>query len=128
MAKVTMGQLSKELNDVRKLISGLNEQLTDLKSRRDKLEQQLLDMLDDQELTRVAAGKFTVSITENVVPTVDDWDSFYQFMKDEDALFMLQRRPSPPAYREMLEARDGEEIPGVSSYTKRAISLRSQKA
>ena len=127
MAKVTLGSLSRELNSVRDEISGLNAEMTDLKAKRDKLEQQLLDMLDDQELERASVGDFTVSVLKSIVPTVDDWDAFYEFMRKEDALYMLQRRPSPPAYREMLDAREGEAIPGVSSYEKRTIGLRTTK-
>jgi len=43
-------------------------------------------------------------------------------MKENDALFLLQRRPAAAAYRELLES--GQTIPGVEPYTQRQIGLR----
>ena len=61
-------------------------------------------------------------LTETVVPKIDDWDEFYSYIQENEAFHLLQRRPSTAACRETLEA--GEQIAGVSTFTKRAISLR----
>lgn len=122
----TPGDLIARLAALREQLKDANARVADLSRERDELQLQLIGVLDTQGATRMSTGEFTASVTETVVPTVKDWDAFYAFIKENDALFMLERRPLATAYREMLDTRDGEAIPGVESFTKRSISLRSR--
>ena len=117
--------LIKQLAGLRERISKKNAEADELKAKRDELEQLLIAVLKKAGTPRVNNGAYTASLTKRVLPTVTDWDEFYEFIKDNDAMFMLERRPSSTAYRDMLESRDGEAIPGVESFEKETISLRS---
>ncbi len=88
------------------------------------LEALLIDQLDAQGVTKVATDTGTATLTETVLPRVENWDAFYDHIKDTDSLYLLQRRVSSGPFREHLEA--GRELPGVSSYLQRSISLRKQ--
>ena len=123
--KLSPGERIQLLADLREQISEANKVLTELKAQRDEQQFALIDQLDELGINRVSGNGFTATITSTVVPTVTDWDAFYQFIKDEDALYMLERRPLSTAYREKLEERDGADIPGVEPFEKKSISLRS---
>ena len=60
-------------------------------------------------------GSFTLS--EVVVPHVVNWDKFYQFMRDQNALDLLQKRVAVGAFREYIDEVDADgmplRIPGV---------------
>ncbi len=123
-AKNSPGSLVAQLAELRTKIAEAKKVHTALTAERDAIDLELLKIMDGQDVSRLSTKTHTASATERVVPTVHDWDAFYEFIKQEDALYMLERRPLATAFREMLEARDGEAIPGVEPYVKRSVSLR----
>ena len=72
------------------------------------------------EYARGALGSAT--IVETVVPTIEDWDLVAEYIKENDALYLLHRRVSSVAWKELQDM--GEEIPGIEPYTKVSVSLR----
>lgn len=87
------------------------------------IEQQLMERLETEGMTKATGGKATASITTSVVADVQDWDEFWAFVIKKKFTQMLQRRVSEPAYRELLEK--GIKVPGVQPFTKKSIGLRS---
>lgn len=124
MTMRTPGQIVHHLHTLRTSIADANREVDKLKCERDLVETELLEALEAQGVVRVSSATHTASITKETVPTVTDWDAFYEFMRTQDKLYMLHRRPSSSAYRDELDAREGEAIPGVEPFTKRGISLR----
>lgn len=122
--KKSPGSLIAQLAALRTSISAAKKVHTELTKEKDVLDLELLALMDNQDVSRISTRTHTASATERVVPSVVDWDKFYKFMQQEDALYMLERRPLATAFREMLEARDGEAIPGVEPFVKRSVSLR----
>ena len=84
-----------------------------------------MDLLNDVGLDRASNDRFTVSKLSNVVPSVTDWDALYEFIRENDAMYMLQRRLLASAYRELVEERDGEDIPGVAPFEQVTLSFRT---
>ena len=64
----------------------------------------------------------SASITEQVVPVIDDWELFSEWVMDNDALYMLHRRVSAGPWKELRDT--GEEVPGIEPFTKVGVSLR----
>lgn len=126
MAKqqVTTGNIVKRMIEVRDERRTIASRDKDLIVEWKSLESELILRLDDQgmESAKTAAG--TASISETILPNVVDWDAFYTYMKEEDALHLLQRRPSAAAFRELNDS--GMTIPGVDAYTQRTIGLRKK--
>lgn len=91
----------------------------------EKLESTLMYRLDEQGSLSVSSKAGTAGISEDVVPIVEDWDSFEGYMKENDALYMLQRRIAVGAFRELVKA--GQEVPGLRAVTKRSISLTASR-
>ena len=110
-----------EIRDERRRISARDKELiTEGKS----FEMELLLRLDDQGMEKVSTAEGTATISETILPQVVDWDAFYEYMRDNDALYLLQKRPAAAAFREMHES--GQSIAGVEPFTQRTIGLRKK--
>lgn len=111
----TMVDIREEKRKIKAVEKELNE-------RWRSLEMELLIRLDDQGMEQAKTKEGTASINETVLPQVVDWDAFNAHILENEALFLLQRRPAAAAYRELLDS--GEKVPGVEPYTQRSIGLR----
>ena len=57
-----------------------------------------------------------------------DWDSFYKFLLDHDAVTLLERRIHQTNFREFMAQHEGAGLPdGVDVLRKYAISVRKAK-
>lgn len=110
-----------EYREERRRIGARDKELIDLVG---SLELELLIRLDEQGMEKVSTAAGTATINETVLPQVIDWDEFYAYMVENDALYLLQKRPAAAAFREMQES--GQSVPGVEPYTKRTIGLRKK--
>ena len=107
------------------------EELTDLESTKKKLykakvdlEIQLMNAMDNENITSMRGDKATVSISEAVVPTVDSWEDFYTYILETKQPYLLERRPAVTAFREILES--GNEVPGLKPFTRRTVNFRTR--
>ena len=108
-----------EVRDERRRISSRDKELiADWRS----LEMELMIRLDDQGMKKASTDAGTASITEQTLPQVVDWDALYEYIHEEKAFFLLQRRPAAAAFRELNDS--GEVIPGIEPFIQRTISLR----
>jgi hypothetical protein len=118
----SFGSMIDEMYELREEMQGYTSKAKKLKEQMDILEAAIINRLDVDETTMSRGKAASAILTETVVPKIDDWDEFYSYIQENEAFHLLQRRPSTAACRETLEA--GEQIAGVSTFTKRAISLR----
>lgn len=95
------------------------------KKRVEELKDELLAHLQEEGVdTTAVRGVGSVAVQSAVVPQVEDWDQFYQYIRDNNAFFLLNRAPNAAAYREAVNI-EGE-IPGVKSFTR--VTLRTLKS
>jgi len=119
-----IGELIEALKEKREELADL-ESIKKQKSReKAELETQLLEAMDDQNITAMRGDTATVSISEKVVPTVDNWEAFYDYILATKQPYLLERRPAITAFREILET--GSEVPGLKPFTRRTINFRSR--
>jgi hypothetical protein len=121
---ITTADLIQKLVDIREEKRRIKAREKELNEQWRSLELEALVRLDEQGMDKASSKTGTISIGENVLPQVVDWDQFGQHILDNEALYLLQRRPAAAAYRELLAS--GEEIPGVEPYTQRSINLRKK--
>lgn len=119
----TVGAMMDRMFQIRNEKRELEEQVKALNEEWEGIEARLLMLMDEQGSTRVANHQGTAILSETLVPQVEDWESFIHWARDNDALHMIQRRVSSPAYREIIES--GSSVPGLSPYTKRTVNLRA---
>lgn len=104
-------------------MASLNSELKELRKQQDELDYALLTKLDEQGLSRTANDKASVSINQDTVPDVTDWDALYEHINDTKDYSLLQRRVSSTAYKELLKL--GEDVPGLQPREIRRINFRS---
>jgi hypothetical protein len=103
--------------------SELTRQDNELKEQLTEIEGRLSVALDELGADSLAVrGLGTVYRTEEIVPTVDDWDTFNSFVRDNDMLYLFQRRLNATAYRELLQ--QGVEVVGLNPTQITKITVR----
>jgi len=121
----TIGELIDDIYKVREKIKALNAQISEFESQKSELEGQLLTAMDDQGITQSRGSLASATRKMETVAQADDWEALYPYISRTKSWQLLHRRINNAAYRELLEQRNGKPIPGLSSFTKASISLRS---
>lgn len=120
----TIGSKIDQLRGLRIKRLALEKEVTSLKELEEVLVLEVIDALDKEDTT-IGAGKIaTASITEEEIATVEDYDAFYEYIHNNEAAYLLQRRAAQGAVKELLES--GEEVPGIKLLTKRKLSIRKK--
>lgn len=103
--------------------SELTRQDNELKEQLTEIEGRLSVALDELGADSLAVrGLGTVYRTEEIVPSVDDWDTFNSFVRDNDMLYLFQRRLNATVYRELLQ--QGIEVMGLNPTQITKITVR----
>lgn len=126
ITKLTLGKLIDFMYNTREELRDLQKQEKKFKEQLELFENEILKRLDAEDTIKANGRCATAIVTEKVVPSVKDWDSFHTYIIEHNLPYLLERRPSVVACRELFTM--GEEIPGVEPYTERSISLRVSKA
>lgn len=119
-----LGALIEERLAIKAAYDELNRATKEKKRELDAVEFRLLEALDALGTETARAHGHTVAVNESVKGNIADYDEFIEFVRDNDAWFLLERRISNPAFREMLAERDGEDIPGLTAFNRRTVSVR----
>ena len=119
----TIGAKIDQLHSLREQKRQLEEQVKQLQAQMAELENDLIEDMDKQGVSKSTGALATVSISSNVRPSVDDWDVFYAYIHRHKYYHLLERRPSVSGCNELLETKG--KIPGVVPFTQRKLNLRS---
>ena len=119
----TMNSIIDERASLKAQMDGLNKRLKEFREALDQVDRLLLKKMDNEGLSRTANGIASVSINEDTVPDVSDWDALYAHVIATGDFSLIQRRVSSTAYRELLKM--GEAVPGLLPRTVRRINFRS---
>ena len=122
-------QFTEYLDDIgfaRSELAIINKRAAELKKEIEAGKERLLDAMDAAGVDQVRNDILTATLTETIVPQVENWDEFYEYIAETESFHLLERRPSSVAYREALELREGKLLPGVQSFTKRDVGFRKR--
>ena len=119
----TLNDLIAEKKAIKDEMTALNAQLKDLRAQESDVDIALLKKLDAEGLSRTATEVASVTINEEPVPDVADWDALYAHIISTNDFSLLQRRVSSTAYRELLKL--GENVPGLQPREIRRINFRT---
>lgn len=119
----TLKELGEQLRDVKQQRTELSRQDAELKQKQDELEQAILVAMDTAGLKRCAIdGVGTLTSTTKIVPNVEDWDAFYRYVIDNEAMYLLQRRISQTAFAEHVQ--NLGDLPGIKPVELASLSMR----
>ena len=118
----TLHDLITQLGAMRAVKKKLEYEAKQVASQIMHKEREIMDALDDQQITesKSAAGKVTLG--EAVYPQVEDWDAFHTWILENNYLHFLEKRAAVLAYREALG--QGIAVPGVLPFMKRKITFK----
>lgn len=117
----SLGKLADDFFMLREKKRAIEEQLEMVEQEMRIAEMELLSQLDAQQVTKVTGKLATVSISESVKPSVEDWSEFENYIHDNRYYHLLERRPSVLGCREIFE-KVGR-IPGVVPYVQRKVRM-----
>lgn len=107
----------------------IREEIRALEAQKKEKEQKLKKLKLEYQAACAAAGTdyargklASASITEQIVPIVEDWAAVHEYIMENNALYLLHRRLSAGPWKELLDM--GDTVPGVEPFTKRDVSLR----
>lgn len=101
----------------------LEEQVKQISEQIEASERALIAQMDSEGVIRSTGKLATVSISEVIKPTVEDWDAFYAFIARNKYYHLLEKRPSVTGCRELFETKG--KIPGVVPFTQRKLNIRT---
>ena len=121
---MTLGTLIDALQELREQKRQLEEQIKPITKRMEEIQSDVIKLMQDQGTPKASGTKASASVAEAVVPTVKDWTAVEAFIKENDAFYLMERRVSSAAYRELRQM-IGDEIPGIEPFNRITLNLRS---
>lgn len=117
-----IGDLIDQMYDIREEKRELETQLKVLSDKLDAFDAVLRMKLDEIGSSMAKGQRGSAAISEQEVFQIGDAEEFFSYLADNRAWHLVQRRPASNAIRELKSM--GEEVPGITSFVKRSISLR----
>ena len=105
----------------------IKERVADLKGKMEKLEAYLKTQMDAQGLTSFKSDYGTAFLTTTDYANVADWDAVLNFIRDNEAFDMLEKRVSKIAVRGYIESNKAVP-PGITYGTKLEVNIRKPGA
>ncbi len=118
----SIGKMIDKMYELREQKRALEKDLKDIEDKMKEMDAEIMAQMDDEDMPMARGQLASASIAETVIAEVDDWDTFYDNLKQTDRLYLLQRRVSNAAWNELRLA--GELVPGTKPLTRRRINLR----
>lgn len=122
---VTLGRKIDALNTHRAKIRKLEDQVKVLKSKFVDMSEEIMDIMEKQDVFDSTGKTASVHLKNTDVANVKDWDKVYNYIHRKKAYHLMFRRIADAAYREECENARGHKIPGIETFTKRSLNLRT---
>jgi hypothetical protein len=124
VSKEPIGTLIDNVWALRESKRKLEKEVEEISAKITEAENIIIDRLDKEKTDRAASSRASVSISENVVPQVDDWETFMNEVVIKKGLtHLVERRASVTGCREVWE--QGGSLPGLKPFIKRKLNLRT---
>lgn len=122
---VTLDELITMLSETRAEIKAAEEAIKPMSKRKIVIEQKIMDKMADQGLLKAGGDKASVSIKEEMVPSVDPehWEDVWQYLFNNGYTSLLYRRLLGSGWKELVQ--NGEEIPHVSAQIIKKLNFRN---
>lgn len=118
----TLGSMIDQMFAIRQQRAELSTEDKKLSAEYEALGAQVMALLDEQGTTMSRAATASAVITEEEVAQVEDWDAVYNYIVENEAFFLLQRRFNNAPWRELRA--NGDEVPGTAPVKVRKVAVR----
>lgn len=113
---------------IAELTKDYDAQVEALKAQQDQLASAMKDMLKTMGVRSVNTTGGTVVLTEKTRYYPSDWAEFKQFVKDNDAFDLMEKRIAQTNMAKYLEENPDKFPPGLQSETEISVSVRKPSA
>jgi hypothetical protein len=103
---------------------GLEDQIKEVVAKIGDCELNLLTRFKEVGTNTARGDLASATITESLVPRIEDWGEVSDWIMANDAIYLCHRRVSSGPWKELIDS--GETVPGIVPFTKTAISLRKR--
>ena len=110
----------------RELQKAYEQEDAELSAQMDIVSANLLDLMRDIEVDSLKTSKGTVSRTVKTRYWPSDWQSMYEFIKEHDAIHLLEQRVHQTNMRTFLTEHPDLLPAGLNSDSKYAVSVRKK--
>lgn len=125
---VPLDKLARVYRKIRDRITALTQeydtQVEQLKAQQDEVKNAMKEHLKALGANSVNTPQGTVIMSIKTRYSTDDWDSFKEFVKTEDAIDLFERRIHQGNMKQFLEDNPGKLPPGLNSMHEYDISVR----
>ena len=115
----------------RKIRDAINEkeeahkaEVTELKAQQDLVSDALLALCNEQNLDSIRTPAGTVTRTVNTRYWTNDWESMHKFIKEHDALHLMEQRIHNGNMKQFLEENPDTLPVGLNADTKYVVRVR----
>lgn len=109
---------------IQELTAAYETEVEQLKAQQDVVKTALKDQMLALGLTSVRTTEGTVILSTKTRYSTTDWDSFKQFMIENDALDLLEKRIAQTNMATFLKENPGLVPPGLNSNAEYSVSVR----
>lgn len=124
MSDISVDKLVKAYIKIRDARSELTKQIDELEEQQNTIQAKLLDICKEMGVDSLRTEFGTVSRRVSKRYWTSDWDSFYKFMKEHDAMQLLQQRVSNGNMEQFLEENPDLHPPGLNVDASFAVTVR----
>jgi len=95
-----------------------------LKTVEDNLRASLIKAMHDDNLTTLETDVIYIGVTQSVRPTIMSWEELEKFIREHNAVDLLQKRLTESAVK--LRWDDGIQVPGVGIQTVDKVTVKQR--
>ena len=106
-----LSDLAARVKELRADKARLNDQIKTIDSELANIEKDLIDFMSAQGLNKLTSAGLTMSMKMQEIPAVEDWDALYEYVYENRAGYLFQRRLTAANAKELRDA--GTEVPGI---------------
>ena len=110
--------------EIQKLTQDYDNAVAAIKTQQDTVKTAIKDEMLRLGVKSVRTDGGTISLSTKTRYNTDDWDAFKEFIKENDALELLEKRISQSNMATFLEENSGKVPAGLNSFTEYAVSVR----
>jgi hypothetical protein len=128
LAAVPMDRLAKVYRKmaakIQELTAEYDAAVEEIKRQQDAVKTALKDQMLVMGVSSVRTDNGTVVLSTKTRYNTQDWDSFKEFIKEHDAIDLLEKRIAQTNMGTFLDENPGVVPPGLNTMTEYAISVR----
>ena len=128
LAAIPMDKLAKVYRKmatkIQELTTEYDAAVEEIKRQQDAVKNALKDQMLVMGVSSVRTDNGTVVLSTKTRYNTQDWDSFKEFVREHDAIDLLEKRIAQTNMAQFLDENPGVVPPGLNSMTEYAISVR----